>query len=83
MKHGTSSVPRGWSAADAEEFDRRWLRGGTIAEMCAAFRIDAAWLCRIRKRRDLPTRRGVDGRYRGGPYGINHDRREDRAPEHS
>ena len=70
----SSPTPRGWSAEDLAEFDRRWLRGDTIAKMCEDFQIDAAWLNRLRRRRSLPTRRGTDGRYRGGPYDVNHAR---------
>jgi hypothetical protein len=61
---------KGWDAASLAEFDRRWLAGDTIAEMAEAFRIPPDWVCKIRKRRDLPTRCDPDGRYRGGRRGV-------------
>lgn len=64
----------GWDDASLAEFDRRWLRGDTIAEMCEAFRLGPQWVCRIRRRRGLPTRRDAGGHYRGSRYGVNHVR---------
>lgn len=63
----------GWDAESLLEFDRRWLRGDTIAEMCRAFNLDSgSFVCEVRARRGLPTRRGSDGRYRGGRHPVGY-----------
>ena len=71
-KHGISPTIVGWDQPSLEEFDRRWLRGDTIAEMCRAFDLTPQWVCRIRRRRNLPTRRDQSGRYRGSRYGVKY-----------
>lgn len=69
-RHGLSPNPVGWDEASLAEFDRRWLRGDTIKELSQAFNIGFVWICRLRRRRGLPTRRDPDGKYRGGNKGV-------------
>lgn len=73
-KQGTKPEIRGWDAESIAEFDRRWLRGDTISEIAYAFRTTRDFVCRIRKRRALPTRCGPDGKYRGSNKGVSRAR---------
>jgi len=66
---------RGWDQKSLSDFAARWNRGDTIAEIAVAFRVEPRWVCTVRKRLALPTRRGTDGRYRGSRYGV-HRRQE-------
>jgi hypothetical protein len=68
----TNTYPAGWDTASLAEFDRRWLAGHTIVALAAAFDVCPQYVCRVRRGRGLPTRRGADGRWRGGRYPVTH-----------